>query len=137
MRLDKLTVKAQEAIQAAQSLADQNNHQAIEPELEPEPEPTPVTSTSKKPPRPPPKKATPKPLPEPEPPQPEPPKPMGPAWSELSTAKKLQALKAACPSTPCAQTLAKETATWATRDVAGMAQFKTDLEACHRTCGKP
>ena len=32
MRLDKLTVKAQEAIQAAQSLADQNNHQAIEPE---------------------------------------------------------------------------------------------------------
>src|SRR6187401_2157403 len=32
MRLDKLTVKAQEAIQAAQSLADQGNHQAIEPE---------------------------------------------------------------------------------------------------------
>src|SRR5574338_57605 len=32
MRLDKLTVKAQEAIQAAQSLADQANHQAIEPE---------------------------------------------------------------------------------------------------------
>jgi ATP-dependent Clp protease ATP-binding subunit ClpB len=32
MRLDKLTVKAQEAVQAAQSLADQNNHQAIEPE---------------------------------------------------------------------------------------------------------
>ncbi|HET7874127.1 MAG TPA: ATP-dependent chaperone ClpB [Methylomirabilota bacterium] len=32
MRLDKLTVKAQEAIQAAQSLADQHNHQAIEPE---------------------------------------------------------------------------------------------------------
>ena len=32
MRLDKLTVKAQEAMQAAQSLADQGNHQAIEPE---------------------------------------------------------------------------------------------------------
>src|SRR5215470_15767584 len=32
MRLDKLTVKAQEVIQAAQSLADQGNHQAIEPE---------------------------------------------------------------------------------------------------------
>ncbi|HEV8472813.1 MAG TPA: Clp protease N-terminal domain-containing protein, partial [Methylomirabilota bacterium] len=32
MRLDKLTVKAQEAVQAAQSLADQNGHQAIEPE---------------------------------------------------------------------------------------------------------
>ena len=32
MRLDKLTVKAQEAIQAAQSLADQGNHQAVEPE---------------------------------------------------------------------------------------------------------
>src|SRR6202008_1329035 len=32
MRLDKLTVKAQEAIQAAQSLADQGNHQAILPE---------------------------------------------------------------------------------------------------------
>src|SRR5215468_5260046 len=32
MRLDKLTVKAQEAIQGAQSLADQGNHQAIEPE---------------------------------------------------------------------------------------------------------
>jgi ATP-dependent Clp protease ATP-binding subunit ClpB len=32
MRLDKLTVKAQEAVQAAQSLADQDNHQAIEPE---------------------------------------------------------------------------------------------------------
>src|SRR6266853_429100 len=32
MRMDKLTVKAQEAIQAAQSLADQGNHQAIEPE---------------------------------------------------------------------------------------------------------
>jgi ATP-dependent Clp protease ATP-binding subunit ClpB len=32
MRLDKLTVKAQEAIQAAQSLADQHGHQAIEPE---------------------------------------------------------------------------------------------------------
>src|SRR6185295_13217950 len=30
MRLDKLTVKAQEAIQAAQSLADQGNHQAVE-----------------------------------------------------------------------------------------------------------
>jgi ATP-dependent Clp protease ATP-binding subunit ClpB len=32
MRLDKLTVKAQEALQAAQSKADQHNHQAIEPE---------------------------------------------------------------------------------------------------------
>jgi ATP-dependent Clp protease ATP-binding subunit ClpB len=32
MRLDKLTVKAQEAVQAAQSLADQGNHQVIEPE---------------------------------------------------------------------------------------------------------
>ena len=32
MRLDKLTVKAQEAIQAAQSLADQGSHQAVEPE---------------------------------------------------------------------------------------------------------
>ena len=32
MRLDKLTVKAQEAVQAAQSLADQGNHQTIEPE---------------------------------------------------------------------------------------------------------
>src|SRR5438270_12474524 len=32
MRLDKLTVKAQEAIQAAQGLADQHDHQAIEPE---------------------------------------------------------------------------------------------------------
>jgi ATP-dependent Clp protease ATP-binding subunit ClpB len=32
MRLDKFTVKAQEALQAAQSLADQQNHQAIEPE---------------------------------------------------------------------------------------------------------
>ena len=32
MRLDKLTVKAQEALQAAQALADQHNHQAIEPE---------------------------------------------------------------------------------------------------------
>src|SRR5919108_4621841 len=32
MRLDKLTVKAQEAIQAAQSLADQHEHQALEPE---------------------------------------------------------------------------------------------------------
>ena len=32
MRLDKLTVKAQEAVQAAQSLADQDDHQAIEPE---------------------------------------------------------------------------------------------------------
>src|SRR4029453_4753692 len=32
MRLDKLTLKAQEAVQAAQSLADQGNHQAIEPE---------------------------------------------------------------------------------------------------------
>ncbi len=32
MRLDKLTVKAQEALGAAQSLADQSSHQAIEPE---------------------------------------------------------------------------------------------------------
>ena len=32
MRLDKLTVKAQEAVQKAQSLADQHDHQAIEPE---------------------------------------------------------------------------------------------------------
>jgi ATP-dependent Clp protease ATP-binding subunit ClpB len=32
MRLDKLTVKAQEAVQAAQSLADQHGHQAVEPE---------------------------------------------------------------------------------------------------------
>ena len=32
MRLDKLTVKAQEAVAAAQSLADQGNHQAVEPE---------------------------------------------------------------------------------------------------------
>ncbi len=32
MRLDKFTVKAQEAIQAAQSLADQHGHQAVEPE---------------------------------------------------------------------------------------------------------
>ncbi|HEU4370512.1 MAG TPA: ATP-dependent chaperone ClpB [Methylomirabilota bacterium] len=32
MRMDKLTVKAQEAIQAAQSLADQHDHQAVEPE---------------------------------------------------------------------------------------------------------
>src|SRR5262245_41250634 len=32
MRLDKLTVKAQEALQAAQGLADRHGHQAIEPE---------------------------------------------------------------------------------------------------------
>ncbi|HXG02001.1 MAG TPA: ATP-dependent chaperone ClpB [Candidatus Binatia bacterium] len=32
MRFDKFTVKAQEAVQAAQSLADQQSHQAIEPE---------------------------------------------------------------------------------------------------------
>jgi ATP-dependent Clp protease ATP-binding subunit ClpB len=32
MRFDKFTVKAQEAVQAAQSLAEQGNHQAIEPE---------------------------------------------------------------------------------------------------------
>ena len=32
MRLDKFTVKAQEALQAAQSLADQKGHQALEPE---------------------------------------------------------------------------------------------------------
>src|SRR5574337_1128443 len=32
MRFDKLTVKAQEAVQAAQSLADQQSHQALEPE---------------------------------------------------------------------------------------------------------
>src|SRR5207247_2047888 len=32
MRLDKLTIKAQEALQAAQTLADQQSHQAMEPE---------------------------------------------------------------------------------------------------------
>src|SRR2546430_17447800 len=32
MRLDKLTVKAQEALQAAQSLAGEQGHQAVEPE---------------------------------------------------------------------------------------------------------
>src|SRR5216117_471530 len=32
MRLDKFTIKAQEALQAAQSRAEQQNHQAIEPE---------------------------------------------------------------------------------------------------------
>src|SRR3989475_789239 len=32
MRLDKFTVKAQEALQVAQSMADQHDHQAIEPE---------------------------------------------------------------------------------------------------------
>src|SRR3972149_1273131 len=32
MRFDKLTVKAQEAVQAAQSLTDQQSHQAMEPE---------------------------------------------------------------------------------------------------------
>jgi ATP-dependent Clp protease ATP-binding subunit ClpB len=32
MRLDKFTVKAQEAVQAAQSLADQRGHQTLEPE---------------------------------------------------------------------------------------------------------
>jgi len=32
MRMDKFTVKAQEALQAAQSIADQMSHQAIEPE---------------------------------------------------------------------------------------------------------
>src|SRR6266481_4413254 len=32
MKFDKFTVKAQEAVQAAQSLADQGNHQALEPE---------------------------------------------------------------------------------------------------------
>ena len=32
MRLDKLTVKAQEAIQAAQAVADRHDHQAVEPE---------------------------------------------------------------------------------------------------------
>src|SRR5437773_4170903 len=32
MRLDKFTITAQEALQAAQSLAEQQNHQAIEPE---------------------------------------------------------------------------------------------------------
>jgi ATP-dependent Clp protease ATP-binding subunit ClpB len=32
MRLDKFTVKAQEALQSAQALADQRTHQAIEPE---------------------------------------------------------------------------------------------------------
>src|SRR3989304_241436 len=38
MRLDKFTVKAQEALQAAQSLADQHGQQAIAPEREREPE---------------------------------------------------------------------------------------------------
>src|SRR6267142_1378428 len=32
MRLNKLTVKAQEALQAAQTLAEQHDHQALEPE---------------------------------------------------------------------------------------------------------
>src|SRR5919204_5589662 len=32
MRLDRLTVKAQEALQAAQSVASERGHQAIEPE---------------------------------------------------------------------------------------------------------
>ena len=32
MRLDKFTLKAQEAVQAAQSLADQKGHQTLEPE---------------------------------------------------------------------------------------------------------
>src|ERR671931_1214820 len=32
MRLDKFTIKAQEALQAAQSLAERQSHQAIEPE---------------------------------------------------------------------------------------------------------
>src|SRR5947208_3296710 len=32
MRLDKFTIKAQEALQAARSLAEQQSHQAIEPE---------------------------------------------------------------------------------------------------------
>ena len=32
MRFDRFTVKAQEAVQAAQSLADQHSHQVIEPE---------------------------------------------------------------------------------------------------------
>src|SRR5207253_27001 len=32
MKFDKFTIKAQEAVQAAQSLADQGNHQALEPE---------------------------------------------------------------------------------------------------------
>ncbi|PYN98152.1 MAG: ATP-dependent chaperone ClpB [Candidatus Rokuibacteriota bacterium] len=32
MRFEKFTVKAQEAMQAAQSLADQHNHQSVEPE---------------------------------------------------------------------------------------------------------
>ena len=31
-RFDKFTVKAREAVQSAQSLADQHDHQAIEPE---------------------------------------------------------------------------------------------------------
>ena len=30
-RFDKFTVKAREAVQSAQSLADQHDHQAIEP----------------------------------------------------------------------------------------------------------
>src|SRR2546422_7550886 len=32
IRFEKFTVKAQEAVQAAQSLADQHNHQSVEPE---------------------------------------------------------------------------------------------------------
>src|ERR671918_1073089 len=32
MRLDKFTIKAQEALQAAQSLADRQEHQTLEPE---------------------------------------------------------------------------------------------------------
>jgi len=32
MRLDKLTVKAQDALQAAQSLSSERGHQAVEPE---------------------------------------------------------------------------------------------------------
>ena len=32
MRFDKLTVKAREAVEAAQALADQGNHQGLEPE---------------------------------------------------------------------------------------------------------
>ena len=32
MRLDKLTIKAQEAVQASQGIAEQHSHQQIEPE---------------------------------------------------------------------------------------------------------
>ncbi len=32
MRFDRFTIKAQEAVQASQEIADKHNHQAIEPE---------------------------------------------------------------------------------------------------------